>query len=214
MRRLCFVDEKINSFSSIITIFINIFFSFLVYYSVKNYNEELVNYMWVFIILIIIDLFYLIIFIHPKLKIRNKYKNIKKNGQWYEGYIEDYTYERSVNAQINTNDKTYSVYKLRIRYGDNSIFLTPNLGFNPVLALGSRKCDIYVYNNVAYATGFKRRKFGEQKIWNDNNDSVLKEKNSRKQYFEENKLGIIISGCFIAMFIGVVIWQFAGLFIK
>ena len=79
--------------------------------------------------------------------------------------------------------------------------------------MGSKECDIYVYNSQVYATGFKKRKIGENIIWDENDEAVKKATRRKNIYFEQNKEGIIIAGVFICAVVGIVIYQIINSFL-
>ena len=165
--------------------------------------------------LIILDIFYCFVFLREELKNKFKYYKIKKEGTRYEGNIEGFNYDSYIHNYVDTNNKTYHAFTLNIRYGANALFKTPIVDFNPMRDLGSKECDIYVYNSQVYATGFRKRKIGENIIWDENDESVRKTRRRKKLYFEQNKEGIIVAGVFICAVVGIVIYQIiSNFFIK
>ena len=212
MRRMCYEKEKISLLGIIPLL---VMYAFVILYFINGDVEkgEIKEYIGIIGILAFITLFYIIIFFRPVLKNIYKYKKIKREGIKYDGYITGYNYEKYFDIRTNKYVEQY-MYTLNIRYRKNSILKTPEISFNPISDLGSRECSIYVLNNEVYATDFKRRKYGEKIIWEDDDESVLYEKRKKKEYFEKYKTGIIISSIFIATVIFLIIWQVGSLFIK
>ena len=215
MKKMCYAEEDYSFLLFLFTIFINIFCIFYVVSELSTSKQDLFSYIGILCILFIIDIFYCITLYKKTIKNRIKYAKIKKEGTKYQGIITSFNYDSYTNIYVDTTTKEYFAYTLNISYGDNSIFKTPIVAFNPINDLGSKECDIYVYNSQVYATGFKKRKVGENIIWDENDESVRKATRRKKLYFEQNKEGIIVAGVFICAVVGIVIYQIiSNFFIK
>lgn len=136
-------------------------------------------------------LFMTIIYIPTLIKtlnVRKANKNIMVNGIKLKGRI--------VNYSIGTHmrDRIYSVI---VSYIDpytckEKQISTPPLSFDPVTALGSDLCSVYVLNDLYYVTDFVPRKADQANIWGKEIDTLEK---------KEIKKLLIGVGVFIAFFI-------------
>ena len=168
MKKMCYAEENYSFLLLLFTIFINIFCIFYVVSELSTSKQDLFSYIGILCILFIIDIFYCITLYKKTFKNKIKYAKIKKEGTKYQGIITSFNYDSYTNIYVDTTTKEYFAYTLNISYGDNSIFKTPIVAFNPINDLGSKECDIYVYNSQVYATGFRKRKIGENIIWDEN----------------------------------------------
>ncbi len=211
MKKLCYADEKMSIILNLLNLFM--FLGVIIYsFNMISKGEEYGGYIGLICIVLLLELFYILKFVKPILKVKIKYKKIKKNGTKFEGYITHFSYERYWNIYLNNNNKDQFKFTLNIKYGKNSVYKTPELGFNPIRDLGSRECSIYVFNNEVYATDFVKRKFSENYLWDENDESILNYKKRRKEYFERNKSGIIIAIIFLIAVFGLIAYQIIGLF--
>ena len=210
MKKLCYADEKMSTILNLLSVFI---FLGVIIYSVNmiGEGEEYGGYIGLICITLLLELFYILKFVRPTLNVIIKYKNIKKNGTKFEGYITSFNYEKFWNIYLDNNDKSQFKYTLNIKYGKNSIYKTPELNFNPIRDLGSRECSIYVFNNEVYATDFIKRKFNEKCIWDDYDESILNYKKIRKEYYQSHKLGIISTMIFLMAVFGLIVYQILNL---
>lgn len=212
MNKLCYSVEKRKNTITILNI---IFFIGAIWYSMYEIiveKEESSGYIALLCLMLGLELFYILFFLRPSIKTKLKYKNIKKNGQKYKGYIESFNYEKYQDIHSSNANKTRYRYILLIKYGENSVLKTPEIAFNPVRDLGSRECDIYVLGNEVYATGFVKRKINENIIWDEDDESVLRLKEIKKNIYKENKLGIIFAIAFVIGLFLIVLTQILELF--
>ena len=133
-----------------------------------------------------------IVFLLEKKSTINKNNMIKKNGQRVVGNIFKYDIKKEQHY-INHEIQYKHIFKVYVGYTDpytkkHQTFETPPLNFNP-LQLSSKKCSVYVYDNMVYVTDFQQVKKDEKNVWfRDNHKLEKKLTNEQLKADESNKL--------------------------
>ncbi len=104
------------------------------------------------------------------LNVRKANRNIMANGIKLQGRI--------VNYSIGTHMRD-RIYSVTVSYIDpytckEKQISTPPLSFDPVTALGSDRCSVYVFNDSYYVTDFVPRRADQANIWGKEIDTLEK----------------------------------------
>lgn len=121
-----------------------------------------------FILTILASIVFAIMYLVNR-KANKKYKEIKQNGTKVEGEIIGWGCDVSGGLEVSI---TYWLY---ISYldlsGNQRVFRTPSVNFNPKITLGSTKCSVYLYENNIYATDFIKSSKTTIRVFKDVNPS-------------------------------------------
>ncbi len=182
MKKLGYGFENKDNFSWIL-LYILIVGLLILPSIIAIYNNEFANFLPAAIILAIIFIF-AIICMKRQQKSNSDYKKqitiAKEKGIKITGKINDIKHVVEKFREPN-GEKTYiHKYKLLIEYTNPStkektVFETPILSFNPIYCLASKDCNVYVYDDIAYATDFIPVKDGEKSIFFQEDDELYQQ---------------------------------------
>ena len=181
-----YIQEENSNNYNIVIMAIGSFFLVIFLIFIFSDNELNINTIKVFSFFFLIWIFLCLIMRNDYSKIEN-YKNIVNTGIKVDGQIKSF---KKVYPMDNS-DNISVAYVLIINYKDPNTnvekeFETPNVNFNPLTDLVSKKCSVYVDGNKAYATDFEINKNINNNIWQENE---LEHYN--KQVKLERKINII-----------------------
>ena len=212
-KELIYKKEKISPFEIIAFIIFNIL-AFLILYSVivskTEYNESTRLFFLLFLLVYLIILYniYLFHIFLPAFKARKKNRLIKEKGIKVPGFIEKFDYKIFYQSYMGTENRKFrkiKYFQLHVSYihpetNQKEEYITPPIDFSPLKDLGSRNCTVYIFNSDRYVTDFVKNE-NHQKIWDDNDLSVIQMQENIRKFKEERsqlfKFGLFLLILFI-----------------
>ncbi len=101
-----------------------------------------------------------------------RYKEIKQKGTKTTGIIIGWSYGK-IDSDFHHVYVSYTDL-----HGEQKVFKTPDLNFNPKYTLGSTDCTVYLYEDEVYVTDFKKAINTSVRVFKDvkpsSDDELLK----------------------------------------